>query len=85
MTGHLLNTGKSWAGDLIAAESGVDADKNARLSHEVRIEVKCVSNGRGTHVVALVKRCGRHTRWDGRAGAGNLKVDALEIISYDPG
>jgi hypothetical protein len=40
MTGHLLDAGKRWAGDLVAAESGVDADKNAGLSHEVSVKVE---------------------------------------------
>ena len=38
MTGHLLDTGKSWTGNLVAAESGVDADENTGLLHKVSIE-----------------------------------------------
>jgi hypothetical protein len=37
VTGHLLDTRKSWAGDLVAAESGVDADENTGLLHKVSI------------------------------------------------
>jgi hypothetical protein len=81
VTGHLLDAGKRWAGDLVAAESGVDADENAGLSHEVSIEVKGVSDGGVTHVVALVERGSRHTRWDGGAGAGDLEVDALGSLA----
>ena len=81
MTGHLLDAGKRRTGDLVAAEGRVDADENAGLSHEVSIEVKGVSDSGDTHVVALVERGGRHTRWDGRAGAGNLEVDALRSLA----
>ena len=81
MTGHLLDARKSRAGDLVAAESGVDADENAGLSHEVSNEVKGVSNSKNTDVVALVERGGRHTRWDGRAGAGHHEIDALGSLA----
>ena len=38
VTGHLLDAGERWAGDLVAAENGVDVDKNAGLPHKVSIE-----------------------------------------------
>jgi hypothetical protein len=34
-----------------------------------------------TDVVALVERGSRDTRWDGRAGAGDLEVDALGLLA----
>lgn len=37
VTGHLLDAREGRAGDLVAAESGVDADENAGLSHEVSV------------------------------------------------
>jgi hypothetical protein len=77
VTGHLLNAREGRAGDLVAAESGVDADENAGLSHEVSTKPKGVSDSGDTHVIALVERGGRHTRGDGRAGAGDFEVDAL--------
>ena len=40
VTGHLLDTGKSGAGDLVAAESGVDADENTGLLRRVSIGFK---------------------------------------------
>jgi len=81
VAGHLLDARESWAGDLVAAKGGVDADKNAGLSQEVSIEVKGVSNSGDTHVVALVERGGGHTRGDGRAGTGDLEVDALRSLA----
>jgi hypothetical protein len=79
VAGHLLDARKSWAGDLVAAEGGVNADENTGLSHEVSTEVKGLSDGGNTHIVALVERGGRDTRWDGRAGAGDLEIDALRL------
>lgn len=43
VTGHLLDAREGRAGDLVAAESGVDADENAGLSHEVSIGLKALS------------------------------------------
>lgn len=43
VTGHLLDAREGRAGDLVAAESGVDADENAGLSHEVSIGLKTPS------------------------------------------
>ena len=43
VTGHLLDAREGRAGDLVAAESGVDADENAGLTHEVSIGPKTPS------------------------------------------
>lgn len=43
VTGHLLDARERRAGDLVAAESRVDADENAGLSHEVSIGRKTPS------------------------------------------
>lgn len=43
VTGHLLDAREGRAGDLVAAESGVDADENAGLSHKVSIRLKTPS------------------------------------------
>lgn len=43
VAGHLLDARERRAGDLVAAEGGVDADENARLSHEVSIRFETPS------------------------------------------
>lgn len=43
MAGHFLDARESWAGDLVAAESLVNADKNAGLSHKISIVVEMSS------------------------------------------
>jgi hypothetical protein len=77
VTGHLLDAGERRAGDLVAAETGVDVDEDTGLwkmsAFKSNITMGC------THVGSLVERGSGCAGGDSRAGAADLDVDALQF------